>query len=427
MANKQRILEALSSYKGDMDTLNHFVHIAQTELGENWVLSIYTEMGDIPASLREKLDHAYNYYAALTSWNEIQSYLASNTPLNPQEIEERIPILTHWLSFFGDPGLEAVKQLETRLEQETLSSNSSQDASFDTQLKEDQLSAEEERDLSDPSSGIEEDSSAMTQSTVFSDHNERLDTEKTSSSYEGSETEPAKEPEEEPEERETVGSKETKIPTVETSEEFAIRHAFDTLDFIKRVQAWTAARCISLGNIEVFSYKYYGFLVDAMEQGKNQIKSILSNPSLYPLLEKKYENGIQILQDNLLSLEEDLRIAYANAQSDVTPLVREDLNAEDAKKALGVLDTSNTKEYLGPAPDGFEVLEDPYEELDETRLKKEYDQLEARSSSELDTVTPMKKSAEGSKISSQSTQNSVQKKMSFSFGSKGSPLTKKTN
>lgn len=423
MANKQRILEALSSYAGDMDTLNRFVQIAQAELGDDWVLSIYTEMGNIPSSLKEKLDHAYNYYAALTSWNEIQSYLTSNTPLNRQEIEERIPILSHWLSFFGDPGMEVIKQLQIKLEQGSSLNSISQDNLLNSQLQENQTNSKEEFSQAD-TFNIEEKTFSDSQAVVFSDNEEKLEPEGSpSTSVELDMNQTSKEKTEEQEEKDF---RKEKILSVETSDEFAIRHAFDTLDFIKRVQAWTAARCIALGNIEVFSYKYYGFLVDAMEQGKNQIRNILSNPSLYPLLEKKYENGLQILQDNLLSLEEDLRIAYANAQSDVSPLVREDLNAEEAKKALGVLDTSNTKEYLGPAPDGFEVLEDPYEELDETQLKKEYDQLEAKSS-ELDTIVPMKKSEEGSKISSQSTQNSVQKKMSFSFGSKGSPLTKKTN
>ena len=58
---------------------------------------------------------------------------------------------------------------------------------------------------------------------------------------------------------------------------------------------------------------------------------------------------------------------------------------------LGALDTSNKPELLGVAPDGFEMLEDPFDGIDTSKTK----------------IT-----------SSQSDQNSIQKKKTFSFNKK---------
>ena len=73
MNNIDRILTTLDSYTGDMDSLNATTTVFAEELGPDWTQSIYQTLGDIPLEQRERLDHAFNYYAAVTAWNEIQS------------------------------------------------------------------------------------------------------------------------------------------------------------------------------------------------------------------------------------------------------------------------------------------------------------------------------------------------------------------
>ena len=148
----------------------------------------------------------------------------------------------------------------------------------------------------------------------------------------------------------------------ETNEQFLARKAFKQLDFVNMVHSWMDARCISLGNIEIYTYKHYGFLIDAMEQTKKDIKEVLSSPAYYPAIEATRPNGLQMLQNSLVALEKDLEIAYDNAPSETTALIKDDVNPDEARRMLGMIDTSNKKEYLGPAPDGFEMLDDPFDD-----------------------------------------------------------------
>ena len=114
MANRQ-ILEALEKYSGDVESLNQVVGIATQELGSDWTEKIYEDMSDASADIKERLDHAFNYYAATTAWNEIQNYLTQTEPLNYSETLERVPVLEHWLSFFGAAGEEVVEELRNKL------------------------------------------------------------------------------------------------------------------------------------------------------------------------------------------------------------------------------------------------------------------------------------------------------------------------
>ena len=119
MANTSKLLEALSSYTGDQTTLEAFTKVAKQELGDDWSGQIYDTLPNLPSHLKEKLDHAYNYYGASLSWTEIQSYLLSQDPLNVSEVSARIETLSYWLNFFGEAGTNAVEQLKQKLADET--------------------------------------------------------------------------------------------------------------------------------------------------------------------------------------------------------------------------------------------------------------------------------------------------------------------
>ena len=147
----------------------------------------------------------------------------------------------------------------------------------------------------------------------------------------------------------------------ETKEHFMSMRAFRQLDFVNIVHTWIDARCISLGNIEIYKYKYYGFLIDAMEQAKKDIQEVLSSPTYYPALEEVRQDGLNVLKNSLIVLEKDLEVAYANSPSDVTSLIADEMDVDEARRLLGMVDTSSRREYLGPAPDGFEMIDDPYD------------------------------------------------------------------
>ena len=121
--SNQRITSVLENYTGEPASLDAFVTVATEELGADWTGKIYDEMSDVSDGVKERLDHAFNYYAATTAWNELQSYLTQETPLDYAKTLERIPVLEHWLSFFGAAGDEAVSQLKNKLRQEGEQSN----------------------------------------------------------------------------------------------------------------------------------------------------------------------------------------------------------------------------------------------------------------------------------------------------------------
>lgn len=116
MADTQRLITALNAYVGDMDTLNAFVNVAEEELGERWTEVIYQTMGNLDARLKEKLDHAFQYNGAVVAWNEAQGYL-EQSEVDVDFISERVPILEHWLAFFGDQGMQLVDQVKQRLQE----------------------------------------------------------------------------------------------------------------------------------------------------------------------------------------------------------------------------------------------------------------------------------------------------------------------
>ncbi len=511
MANTTNLLEALSSYQGDQQSLTHFVEIAKQELGENWTTSIYQTLPNLPSSLKEKLDHAFQYHGASLSWAEIQSYLSSNSPLDIDAVSSRIETLAHWLNFFGEPGKTAIQQLKDKLDQEKgkqlllqtesqeppiLEEDPIQSNSFiesdpivsieeeiatipvdepsipqtkdglmvqneetivlndqdtddskilqnieetDTsEYNETQYSSDEydetnnyseeyagenydyQEDYSEETDGYAQDDylDETYQQPVSADENFNGDPalydETQYSSDEYDETNNYSEEymdenydyqedyseeynsDEETNPLQDIEPSNWRIPVyqqqpAETNEEFMAKKVFHQLDFLTAVRCWINARCISLGNKEIYSYRHYGFLIDVMEEAKKDLKIVLASPTFYPAIEKARKDGLNQLQSSLKSLESDLKIAYDNLPSELTDLIADSTNVDDLRKALGAVDTSNKPELLGVAPDGFEMLDDPFDGIDTEKTK----------------IT-----------SSQTDQNGIQKKKTFSFNKK---------
>ena len=466
MANTTNLLEALSSYQGDQPSLRRFVETATQELGDNWTETIYQTLPNLPSGLKEKLDHAFQYHGATLSWNEIQSYLSSSVPLDIATVSTRVEPLSYWLKFFGEAGETAIQKLKDKLDQEKENQTASLIENQSVDQPENNEIIQEIDDLN--SNGFEEESSLNNNQEIDS-YNDPMSLEPETSNEEYPQEEYAGETyeetpytqeeymgetyeeapytqeeyagetyeeapytqeeymgetyeeapytqeeymgetyEEDPYtqeeyiENEQQGSVEDmespfwrtpvyKPEKQETNEEFMAKKVFHQLDFLTAVRCWINARCISLGNKEIYSYRHYGFLIDLMEETKKDLEIVLASPTFYPAIEQVRAEGLKLLQSALKALESDLKIAYDNLPSELTDLISDSTNVDDLKKMLGALDTSNKPELLGVAPDGFEMLEDPFDGIDTSKTK----------------IT-----------SSQSDQNSIQKKKTFSFNKK---------
>ena len=350
MADLQTLKEALNRYTGDEETLNSFVAEAQAFLGDSWMTSIYETLSDLSGDERERLDHAYQYYAAITAWNEAQEYLNQQEPLDEKIMAERIPVLEHWLSFFQDSGLQVVSELREKLIAQTT--------------------------IPEPESVTPPITAPVIQEV--------------------------------PEEQKPVQEKKTIWIFEKIKKQIALT---------QEVQSWVSARCVALGNKEVFHYPHYGFVVDLMKQTYQDIQAFFENGELLVETEEVYPGEIKELHDYQISLEKSLEVATQNGLSEETDLVSDDLTADDVKKILGHLDTSNTPEFSGPAPDGFEPILDTEEDFNEQPIKEGYSQIENVVLSENKEVFS-KNISENEKNTSQMPQNGVKRKLSFSLGVK---------
>jgi len=588
MPDTQKIINVLSEYKGDMDSLNTFVSVAEAEFGSDWTLRIQSDLSDLPVGLKGKLDHACNYYGATVAWNEIQEYL-NDEHLNVDDVADRIPVLDYWLKFFGQSGKDVIVQLEQKiqalkdaqsathqlvepiLEQTDDSSEMVQEiqpAELNNNIEQNETVQEQQTDASVQS--IQEKVEQAFPSEQLSETEKSEDahlnnvsemaqvgepdmpaTENDAESVESAvltekmpemsmETDPFEntfEQEEAPEMPkffsespaildETVVADEVSVdtqlqtsaeslkeedierfkrpttpdvaqpvvfdepmnvveeqsqmpdqpvvsetpavlqeetlqkpvfkedlseakPLVETpdspvlviKEEFSeqdpdlfILNKIDRqLDFLHQAQAWISARCVELGNIEPHTYTYYGFLMDVYQQTVRDIQSVLTDPNSYAVVQQKRPEAIKRLKDTEVVLKSELDFSKDLFNPNPAPLIDQNMSADDARQALGNLDTSTYKEYLGPAPDGFEMLDDPYEtesgELDEDKIKSDYEKIEDGADVQLpeiaDRVEPIiqKNASQDEKNLANSPKKGVEKKMSISLGVK--PLRKK--
>lgn len=677
MPDTQKIIDVLSEYKGDMDSLNTFVSVAESEFGPDWTLHIQTDLSDLPAGLKGKLDHAYNYYGATVAWNEIQEYLNADS-LNVAEVEDRIPVLDYWLKFFGQSGKEVVTQLERKIqtlkdaqsdmhqvvepvlaetetavdetaemqsapaqeeivgqegtsdapaqaiqekvdqvfpaepvasasssvpeEEETVSApqtmtqtdgvaeQAPQPAeSFETPVEQEEVPempkffteprmnsdemdekavepsvdaaplvsetiseeeamarfkrpnplddaepagfaeapvvSEESADFSAPTEAVttpvlqaepvqeesmepnpSESASAVEtlvesvaqevvspkesdlENATFEQQNSVSETVIAPVDEQGTEAvlaadesvsedvlapdegvletaseAPAQEPapmadtsassvESTPVEAKEIVVEAQEVPAdaapavaapdlaqaVEMPEQDPVLFMLNKIDrqlaFLHQTQAWISARCVELGNIEPYTYTYYGFLMDVYQQTVRDIQSVLTDPAAFAVVQQKRPEAVKKLKDTEVVLKSELDFSKDLFNTNPSPLIDQDVSADAARQTLGGLDTSTRKEYLGPAPDGFEMLDDPYEtesgELDEAKLKSDYEKIEDGADVQLtevaDRVEPViqKNAPQDEKNLANSPKKGVEKKISISLGVK--PLRKKT-
>ena len=397
---QERVLETLASYTGTAASMQEVVGVLTEEMGADWTASVFSDLSDAPTSIKKKLKHVFNYYAATTAWNEAQEYLAQTTPLDMEEMASRIPVLKHWLDFFGDDGRNLLDELGQKIldqgpEGQALIQQFSEQTQKQESVSTDSQSTSTERPQPQPKQiwhpeemRVMEEGKVLTTSEIEAELKEN---------------EPKEEKPKEPEQ----------VP--DSPEAFTVRKVIAQIDLLKSAQSWLAARCVSLKNIEVYAYPFYGFMVDLLRQTLKDMESLQEKPELNELIDKLYPNGKQAFEDQKTAIQNDISLAEQNCESAMTALISEDMDMDAVRKTLGSIDDSGTVEYLGPAPDGFEVL-DMDTPLDESAIKEQYAKIEGKDMNAQPNTSPS--SSPVQQNTSQSSKNGVQRKLSFSLKAK---------
>lgn len=427
--NLERISEALQNYTGQEESMRAVAAILQEELGDNWTTTVFDDLQGLPPALKDNLTHVFNYYAATMAWNEIQGYLMDDNLKDTPELRERLPVLSHWLNFFGAPGQEAYQELEDRLNtmnDEPISVGTDSDGGdigTDGTVSDEALTESNdevvEDEISEPSE--EQDSSEEITAPPMKrgelEDSQDESSEPVNSKEENpsdSELEAASEEVKPDEEQDVVENEEPEVPK-DSPEAFEIEKLTKQLALLDQNQAWLAARCIQLKDIEIYAYPFYGYIVDMMRQIMKSIEAIEANEEALSLLDALFEGGKTAFDNKKQAIEHDIELAEQNCESAATALISDDMDMDEVRRTLGTIDESDNVEYVGPAPDGFELLDDETP-LDETAIKKQYEKLE-----NIDALTGNKAeevedvAEEITENASQKQQKGVQRKLSFSL------------
>ena len=143
---------------------------------------------------------------------------------------------------------------------------------------------------------------------------------------------------------------------------------------------WLNAWCIRMDNMDKTSYPHYGFIVDITYDLKEKIQNVLENQLLDELVDREIEGGKEALERLAQALDKEL-----DGLPDDLKLSTKDKMELDAKAVLGALDTSNEKEYIGPAADGFELMDDPYAVSTE-QIISDFEATEKNAQNEIDKL-----------------------------------------
>lgn len=147
-------------------------------------------------------------------------------------------------------------------------------------------------------------------------------------------------------------------------------------DYYDRTISRIAARCIRMGNIALEEYPFYSYILDVLEEICETGEYILSNPALYPYVDKKIAGGVQALESNLALYEQELE---NNSSPEMVKQDPDEINK--MKEALGDIDKS-TDPTVGAGMNIDDLMEklleenkkeNPnvvYETFDETETKK---------------------------------------------------------
>ena len=451
----QAVIDALTMYQNDLDTLQPVVKASEAYLGDDWIsmLPNVLDKAELEASqkdlLKERADHAIHYYGATAAYSEIQEYLKDPKPLDKAQVTARLPVLEYWMEFFGSDGMDLVRTLKTKLEpdeqptpqwdaqMEKLQQEVKEDKEIQPPAVEEQmvdenklfetpegasadvvaqafeniLRPEDEQQADEPAdeSGVVADEPvteepavkeedilqepvAQEESVVAEPVAEETAVEEpvAQNIEETAEKEPEEAAVQEPVVEESLVAEPVEIKPVETTEEEAASLAEDksfptTLaeaeaqtqstplqrentqkdwdienftrewDLYDDVFAWLNARCLRLKLSDKRKYPYYGFLVDLMRSLRDDAQALLDNAKYEAILPVEIKGGREAVEGLVAALDKEI----LDLSDEFPTSVEEQLNPKEIEKVFGPLD-NGPEEDIGPAPDGFELIDDPY-------------------------------------------------------------------
>lgn len=149
---------------------------------------------------------------------------------------------------------------------------------------------------------------------------------------------------------------------------FEIAHFLREKALYEGMDAWISSRCVNLNKIEKTEYPYYGVLVDLMQSVVKDCNELLSRTDLGPSIEMWIAGGrreltrLHVALSELISSQEDM---YKTSLEDL-------LDPDKMREVLGKLDLSNRKEKREPAPDGFELVDDPFSSESAAEMEEKF-------------------------------------------------------
>ncbi|MBP5160754.1 MAG: hypothetical protein ILP11_01735 [Alphaproteobacteria bacterium] len=468
----QAVIDALTMYQNDLETLQAVVKAAEASLGDDWIslLPSVLDKAELEASqkdlLKERADHAIHYYGATAAYSEIQEYLKDPAQLDKTQVAARLPVLEYWMEFFGDEGMNLVRTLKTKLEPEEAASSPQWDAQVEKVQQETQEAEEtpavdeqmvDESKLFDSPEGTPADAVAQAFENILRPDGKAEPEEVAEEPVEPAPVaeeapaevavkesaeevtpeaveQPAEEPAEQVQEIAEPTSVETPAETVEASEEVApveqepaaeeisapeivepapqdevaemqepaaddipldkdfpttleeaeaqaqvepvqrentnkdweVENVLREWHLYEDVFAWLNARSVRLKLSDKRNYPYYGFLVDLMRTLHDDAQALLDNAKYEAVLPTAVEGGREAIESLVAALDKEI----LDLADEYPASVEEQLNPKKVEDILGPLDTG-PEEDVGPDPNDFEAIEDPYEAAKKEEEAKE--------------------------------------------------------
>ncbi len=129
-------------------------------------------------------------------------------------------------------------------------------------------------------------------------------------------------------------------------------HFMRLKDYYDQTISRVGARCVQLGGIEMSHYKYYGYVLDVLDEIVGLGEVISDNDAYDAIIDANFSGKKEAFIRVLAEFKKDLT---DNAPPE---MLEEDLDAAKIRAGLGGLASEDDEGPIGPAPDGFEPIPD---------------------------------------------------------------------
>lgn len=146
---------------------------------------------------------------------------------------------------------------------------------------------------------------------------------------------------------------------------------------------WLSAWCVRMDNAEKTSYPHYGFIVDLMHDLKEKAQIVLENQLLEDSVEQDVPDGRIGMEKVVEAIDKELETLPDNFKTSTAEKIK--LNA---REILGKIDTSTAREEIEKAPDGFELIDDPYETSTQ-QIIDDFEKTEREAQNKIDQLNVM--------------------------------------